>query len=96
MSGGAKMFLSLIVLVILLGGGWYLFKGSSPAPVATTTETATTTPTTPTVPPPSLITSNDATDVGLQADMSTIDTQMGVVANDSASVDASLSDKPAQ
>ena len=96
MSGGAKLVLSLVVIVIVLGGGWYLYKnmGKTPASNAPAQTAPASTDQAATTPPPSLITSTDTSDAGVAADLSTIDSQMNTVSQDSAAVDSSMSDKP--
>ena len=95
MSGGIKAVLGLVVLVILVGGGWYLYKNmDSNQAMAPADQTATTTDQQAAVqPPPNLITSNDTSDAGLAADLSAIDAQISVVAQDAVAADAGLNDK---
>lgn len=106
MSNGTKIGVMVVLIVVVLGGlYWYSQQSSSPA-VQSTTNSYTapsqpagygTTPTTsqPSSPTPSTGTSA-ASNAQLDADLKSVDSQMGGMSSDSSNIDSGLNDQAGQ
>ena len=96
---GIKIIVWVVVVVVVIGGGWGLwnsgaFKGLMPAPASTADQTGTVV-NAPAANPSGLPTGqNDTTDAAMAQDVAAVDAQLAGVAQDSANVKNSASDKP--
>lgn len=99
MSYKAKIITGVIVAVVVIGGAWFelSMENKTNSPAAYQTNVGTQNPTTTNSNSAGTgVSQTDTSNAGLQADLSSVDSQMNGFASDNTSINQGMSDQPVQ